>query len=314
MMLLSVIVPVFNEEENLPVFLHRTSDALKAMSDLCDFELIFVDDGSSDFSRDIIRKAIADDSRIRLIALSRNFGHQAALSAGYEISRGDAVVTIDCDLQDPPEVIQDLVQAWLAGADVVLARRRKRSGESMFKLSSAAIFYWLLARWTDNLIPRNVGDFRLLSREALEALMTLEESSPFYRGLVPWIGFEQVQVEYDRDPRHLGTTKYPLRKMLNLGIDGVTSFSDRPLRMMSLAGLFSVLISGAGGVYLIISKISSPNDSVSGWVSVVLLVLLFGGLQLFSVGLLGIYVSVINQNGKKRPRFIVWKKESENSA
>lgn len=310
--LLSVVVPVFNEESVLDHFIESCSSALQALPEDLTYELIFVDDGSSDQSKEIIRANITEDDRIRLVALSRNFGHQAALTAGLHAAKGDAVVSIDCDLQDPPPVILEMVAQWELGADVVLAKRASRSGETRFKLWTAKIFYALIAVLADSPMSQNVGDFRLLSREVVDVLLQMNESSPYYRGLVNWVGFNQVDVLYDRDPRFAGETKYTLRKMIRLATSGITSFSDRPLQMASATGLCLMLMSFLGGLLAVFAKIIDPSRAVPGYASLLLAVLFLGGVQLFSIGVLGLYLSVVNQNTKSRPRFIVWHKESSN--
>lgn len=310
--LLSVVIPTFNEESVLGEFIESCTATLQELPTDLNYELIFVDDGSSDGSRDIIRQNIESDRRIRLVALSRNFGHQAALTAGLQAAKGDAVVSIDCDLQDPPSVILQMVHKWESGADVVLAKRASRSGETRFKLWTAKIFYAVMTTLSDSPMSQNVGDFRLLSREVVDVLLMMNEASPYYRGLVNWVGFNQVEVLYDRDPRFAGETKYTLRKMLRLALSGITSFSDRPLQLASAMGLSLMMFSFIGGLLAIIAKLVDPSRAVAGYASLLLAVLFLGGVQLFSIGVLGLYLSVVNHNTKSRPRFIVWTKESSN--
>ena len=310
--LLSIVIPTFNEDLVLPDFIESCTATLQALPEDLNYELVFVDDGSSDQSKRIIRQNIERDSRIRLVALSRNFGHQAALTAGLQTAKGDAVVSIDCDLQDPPSVILQMVDAWESGADVVLAKRATRSGETRFKMWTAKIFYAVMAALSDSPMSQNVGDFRLLSREVVDVLLDMHESTPYYRGLVNWVGFNQVDVLYDRDSRFAGETKYTLRKMTRLALNGITSFSNRPLQFASVMGLCLMLFSFLGGFLAIIAKIADPSRSVAGYASLLLAVLFLGGVQLFSIGVLGLYLSVVNQNTKSRPRFIIWNKESTN--
>lgn len=308
--LLSVVVPTLNEESVLTEFIASCSRSLQDLPKDMTYELIFVDDGSSDQSKKIIRDHIEENSRIRLVALSRNFGHQAALTAGLQAAKGDAVVSIDCDLQDPPSVILQMVSRWELGADVVLAKRATRSGETRFKLWTAKIFYAFLASLSNTPMSQNVGDFRLLSREVVDVLLEMNEASPYYRGLVNWVGFRQENVLYDRDPRFAGETKYTIRKMIRLALSGITSFSDRPLQLASVTGLGLMMISFLGGFLAMIAKMMDPSRAVAGYVSLLLAVLFLGGIQLFSIGVLGLYIGVVNQNTKSRPRFIIWKKES----
>jgi dolichol-phosphate mannosyltransferase len=310
--LLSVVVPTFNEEAVISKFIEVCSGEFENFPNDLNYELIFVDDGSTDESRNIIRQHIALDDRIRLVALSRNFGHQAALTAGLANAKGDAVVSIDCDLQDPPSVILRFIEEWERGADVVLAKRSTRAGETRFKLITARIFYSIMSTLSNSPLSENVGDFRLLSREVVDVLLQMNEASPYYRGLVNWVGFKQVDVLYDRDPRFSGETKYTLRKMLKLASSGITSFSDRPLQMASALGLILMFLSLVGAVLALIAKILEPTRSVAGYASLLLAVLFLGGVQLFSIGVVGLYLSVVNQNTKSRPRYIISKNESSN--
>jgi len=303
--LLSVVVPVLNEEEVLPAFIKRVTMVCSSFSDVANYEILFVDDGSTDGSREIITQAAKKDPSIRLISLSRNFGHQAALAAGFDFARGTAVVTIDCDLQDPPELIVQMVELWSSGSEIVLAKRRSRVGESRKKLWTAHVFYRLMSRMSDTRLSEDVADFRLTTREVVNILRELREYNPYYRGLVNWVGFVQTEIEYDRDVRLAGETKYTIRKMLRLAVNGLTAFSDKPLQMVSLLGLSFMSISGLGGLFLLIAKTIEPERSVEGYVSILLAVLFLGGVQLFSIGTLGIYLSVVNQNSKGRPRYLV---------
>ena len=306
----SVVVPVLNEELGLPTFLRRIRSVFDSCADSVDFELIFVDDGSSDNSKGLIRGECAQDPRIVLISLSRNFGHQAAISAGMDHASGDAIITIDSDLQDPPELIPELISAWLSGNDVVLAKRKVRAGETKTKLWTAHLFYRTLSSISSTDLSRDVADFRLLSREVVDVLKSLNESNPYFRGLVNWVGFRQIEIEYDRDARFAGDTKYTLRKMMNLAVSGITSFSDKPLYISSVSG-FLVMVSAffaASGA--VIAKALSPERSVPGYVTILICILFLGGLQLFSTGILGIYLRIVNQNSKGRPRYIVAKGES----
>ncbi len=306
----SVVVPVLNEELVLPFFLQRIQQVFDSCTDNVEFELLFVDDGSSDNSKNLIRKACLGNSRIFLISLSRNFGHQAAISAGMDYARGDAIITIDCDLQDPPELIPELIMAWLSGSDVVLAKRKSRAGETKTKIRTAHYFYRALSIISDTEISRDVADFRLLSREVVDALKSINESSPYFRGLVNWVGFSRVEIEYDRDARFAGDTKYTLRKMIKLALSGITSFSEKPLYISSVIGLFVMASTFIAASAQIVAKVLAPDKSVPGYVSLLLCILFLGGLQLFSTGILGIYLGFVSQNSKSRPRYIVAKSQS----
>jgi glycosyltransferase involved in cell wall biosynthesis len=296
---ISVVVPVFNEKESLPELLTRLGRALPQSH-----EILLVDDGSSDSSWDIIRQNADANKQIRGIKLSRNFGHQVAVSAGLDQANGDAVIVIDADLQDPPEVIGELILKWEAGFKVVYGRRRNRQGDGFFKKVSAAFYYRLLNRLSDYPLPLDVGDFRLMDRVVVAQLRRFPERNRYLRGLIAWIGFPQTFVDFDRDPRFGGDTKYPLRKMLRLAIDGITSFSRKPLRMALGLGLFSVFVGLLLVIYVLISKFLYPETTISGWASMLMAVIFFGGVQLITLGILGEYIGRIFDESKERPLYI----------
>jgi glycosyltransferase involved in cell wall biosynthesis len=296
---ISVVVPVFNEKESLPELLTRLGRALPQSH-----EILLVDDGSSDSSWDIIRQNADANKQIRGIKLSRNFGHQVAVSAGLDQANGDAVIVIDADLQDPPEVIGELILKWEAGFKVVYGRRRNRQGDGFFKKVSAAFYYRLLNRLSDYPLPLDVGDFRLMERVVVAQLRRFPERNRYLRGLIAWIGFPQTFVDFDRDPRFGGDTKYPLRKMLRLAIDGITSFSRKPLRMALGLGLFSVFVGLLLVIYVLISKFLYPETTISGWASMLMAVIFFGGVQLITLGILGEYIGRIFDESKERPLYI----------
>lgn len=302
---LSVVAPVFNEEQGLRDFHARTSAALAAISPPVRHELIFVDDGSSDASAEVLTQLATADPCVRVIALSRNFGHQIAITAGLDAADGDAVVVIDSDLQDPPEVIADMVAAWRDGSRVVYGVRTRRSGESGFKLLSAKYFYRLLNRMSDTPLPVDAGDFRLLDRAVVRVLRDLREENRYMRGMVAWVGFRQTAVHYQRDARHSGETKYPLSKMLRLAADAVTSFSERPLRVALQMGLLLTLATFVLAGIVVIAKLLNPEQSISGYASLMVIVLFLGGIQLFTVGLLGEYVGRTYRETKRRPLYVV---------
>lgn len=299
--MLSVVVPVYNEVESV-LELHRRLSAV--MTRLGDHELVLVDDGSSDGTWDALVELARGDRHVRLIRLSRNFGHQLALSAGLEAARGDAVVSIDADLQDPPELIPELVARWREGYDVVYAVRERREGESRFKLATASLFYKGINRLSATRIPEQAGDFRLYSRRALDALLAMPERSRFIRGMSTWIGFRQVGVPYSRDARFAGETKYPVRKMARLATDAVTSFSTAPIRMVFTLGIVAVVFCLAALAWTLYLHFFTDR-TVQGWTSVLVVVLFLGGVQLVSVGIIGQYVGRIFDEVKGRPLYLV---------
>lgn len=301
--LLSVVVPCFNEEESLEET-HRRLSASLALIPGADYEIIYVDDGSRDRTFAIMAGLQESDAHVRVIRLSRNFGHQLAVTAGIQYASGDAVVLIDADLQDPPELIATFVQEWRNGNDVVYGVRTDRPGESAFKLFTAHLFYRMIQRMSDTPIPLDVGDFRLMDRRVAAALSAMPERHRFIRGMVSWIGFQQVGVPYRRDPRFAGESKYPLIKMLRFAFDGVSSFSIVPLRLASWLGFGSSLVALAGIAYAIGVRIFT-NEWVPGWAALFTAVLFVGGVQLICLGLVGEYVGRIYAESKGRPLFLV---------
>src|SRR5581483_4273432 len=282
--LLSVVVPLCDEEETVGELHRRLAAALAGI----EHELVFVDDGSRDRTAAILAELAAADPHLKVISLSRNFGHQAALTAGLDHARGDVVVMMDGDLQDPPELIPSLLDRWRQGADVVSAVRRERAGESRFKLVTARLFYGLFSRLAQIDISQHAGDFRLLDRSALEALNSLRERNRFLRGMTAWVGFNQASVGYDRDPRYAGETKYSLRRMLRLSLDAISSFSHVPLQAATVLGFTFSLIAFVAIPVAIGFKIA--GQFVPGITTVLLAVLLLGGIQLITVGLIGEYL------------------------
>ncbi|MAE70869.1 MAG: glycosyltransferase [Gemmatimonadetes bacterium] len=299
---LSVVIPVYNEEEVLPECHKRVKAALEALE--LAYEIVFVNDGSSDSSVEILRAFAERDRFVRVVLLSRNFGHQIAITAGLDHARGAAVVVMDADLQDPPEVLGEMVARWRTGFDVVYGVRAQREGESAFKTASASIFYRLIRALAAVDIPLDAGDFRLMSRRAVDALRQIEERHRFVRGLVTWIGFRQTGIDYVREPRGAGVTKYPLRKMLIFAFDAIVSFSSAPLRVATALGLFSSLAAFGYGAYAVSAKLF--NDRVvSGWTSTVIVVAFLGGVQLLSLGIIGEYLGRIYNEAKARPLYFV---------
>jgi polyisoprenyl-phosphate glycosyltransferase len=299
---LSVVIPCYNEIEGLDALRQR-------LVRVCEdhvagtWEVILIDDGSSDGTREAIVAIAAEDPRFAGLLLSRNFGHQIALSAGLRYACGDRILILDADLQDPPELLPQMMALMDAGNDVVYGKRISRKGETAFKKTSAALFYRLLNRLSEVEIPRDTGDFRLMSRRALDVLNAMPEQHRFIRGMVSWIGFRQVALDYHRDERFAGETKYPLRRMLRLTVDALTSFSIVPLRLASWLGLITAALSIPLLIYIILSWLS--GDVVQGWVSLAGIVVLFGGIQLIVVGIIGEYVGRMYVQSKNRPLFIV---------
>lgn len=298
----SIVVPVFNEAETLPEFRRRVGDVLALLDGPA--EVVLVDDGSSDDSRAVLEPIHDEDPRYKVLGLSRNFGHQIAVSAGLDHARGRALVIIDADLQDPPELIPELASRWREGYDVVYAVRDERLDETRFKLLTARLFYRFLRRMTETDIPPDVGDFRLIDRRVADAVGAMPERSRFLRGMISWVGYRQVGVPYTRDPRFAGESKYPLRKMVRFASDGVVSFSNVPLRLalnigFVVSGLAFVLTAAA-----IMAKLLGVY-AVPGWASVVVATTFLGGVQLIVLGMMGEYVGRIYEEVKRRPLYLV---------
>jgi glycosyltransferase involved in cell wall biosynthesis len=299
--MLSVVVPIYNEELSLPE-LHRRLDAV--LAGLGEHELILVDDGSTDSSWQLMEELTATDPNLRLLRLSRNFGHQAAITAGLDAARGEAVVIIDADLQDPPELIPQLVEQWRGGYDVVYAIRDERAGEARWRLAAIAVFYKLLHRIAGGDIPENVGDFRLLSRRVVDALASMPERARFLRGMTSWVGFRQTGVAYHRDARFAGESKYPPRKLLRLALDGITSFSVVPMQLAAWLGFALVGFCLVVFAWVFYSRFFT-DSAPQGWTSLLAVVLLLGGVQLLSLGIIGQYIARIFEETKQRPLYLV---------
>ncbi len=297
----SIIAPVFNEEETLPHFYRRVVDVMEGIGE--SFELVLINDGSSDGSFLRMQDLHQRDPRVRVIDFSRNFGHQIAISAGLDHARGRAVIIIDADLQDPPEVIPELIKHWKGGAEVVYAQRSRRKGETRFKLLTAAAFYWLIARITSVNIPHDTGDFRLLDRRVVDALVKMREHHRFMRGLSAWVGFRQEAVFYERHERFAGKTKYTLRKMIRFSADAITSFSHVPLELATSFGFVLAGISLIGILVAIILRIFT--GAIVGQASTLILVLFLGGIQLIFLGIIGEYLGRIYDEVRARPLYIV---------
>lgn len=303
--LVSLVVPVFNEQEVLGTFFDRASKALGAL-DGCRYEIIFIDDGSRDSSFAQLASYASVNPHVTVLKFSRNFGHQIAISAGIDHARGDCVAIIDADLQDPPEVVADMVAAWRNGFDVVYGVRSDRAGETRFKLWTASLFYRLLARLTNVHIPANVGDFRLMSRRVVDEVRNLREKDRFVRGLVSWVGFRQTGVTYKRDARYAGTTKYPFRKMLKFSFDGITSFSTLPLKFATWMGSAAALLAVLYLLSVFVQKLL--GYTVEGWATIMVALLFLGSVQLICLGIIGEYIGRIFNEVKPRPMYVLEEK------
>ncbi len=300
---LSVVVPMYFEEEVANECHARLS---KAVVDY-DYEIIYVNDGSTDKTLPILKEIAKANNRVKILSFSRNFGHQAAVTAGVKNASGDCIAIIDADLQDPPELIPDMIDIWKQGYEVVYAKRKKRKGESFFKRVTAKAFYRILSTLTDTDIPNDTGDFRLIDRKVADAFNAMNEHSRFIRGMVAWLGFKQTPIEYVRDERYAGETKYPLRKMLKLAFDGIMSFSVKPIKMVTNLGAVTLLFSLGIIVYVLISKFTG-NAVSAGWASTMIVITMLSGVQLLSLGVVGGYISRIYEESRNRPIYLISEK------
>jgi polyisoprenyl-phosphate glycosyltransferase len=297
--LLSVVAPLYEEDALVEAFYGRVCGALEGIP----FELILVDDGSRDRTPELLAELAARDPRVRVVQLSRNFGHQTALTAGLDHARGDAVVMLDADLQDPPELIPEMLDHWRRGTDVVYAVRRRREGETRFKLTTARWFYRLFSAVGDVPLEPDSGDFRLLDRAPLDALLSMRERNRFLRGMTVWVGYTQTAVPYERDARRAGETKYTLRRMVSFSLDAVSSFSHRPLQIATLVGFFCAAL--AFVLIPVIVGLRIAGSYLPGFSTITILVLLLGGIQLMAIGLIGEYVGRVYDEVKGRPLYVV---------
>jgi glycosyltransferase involved in cell wall biosynthesis len=303
----SLVIPAYNEEGVMPELAARLAELMDALDG--DAEAILVDDGSRDRTYELMVEAAKADPRFRLIRLSRNFGHQIALTAGVDLAAGDAVIVLDADLQDPPEVVLELAKQWREGYDVVYAVRKERQGETAFKRATASWFYRGFNRISEVEVPLDVGDFRLVDRRALDIFNSMRESNRFVRGMFSWIGLRQTGVEYTRQERYAGETHYPLRKMLRFAATGVISFSGAPLRFALNVGFVVSLIAFALGIWSMIVKITGLYE-VPGWTSIVVVTTFLGGIQLIVLGVIGEYIADIHDEVKGRPLYVVGELEN----
>lgn len=302
--LLSIVVPVYNEEESISETVRRLRKLRDDLAQQIDLEFVFVDDGSKDESMSFLRSIAGQDSSVKVISFSRNFGHQIAITAGIDLARGDYVAIIDADLQDPPELIADMYKMALTGFDVVYGKRCSRAGETVFKKATATAFYRVLNYMCEIDIPSDTGDFRLMSRKVVDAFKQLRERHRFVRGMIPWLGFRSTALEYDRAERFAGETKYPLRKMLAFATNAILSFSSKPLTLAIRFGLMTILAGLAGGIYMLYLKIFT-NIPVPGLTAILLSIVLFSGVQILLIGVVGEYIARIFEEIKGRPLYLV---------
>ena len=304
---ISVVIPVYNEEQVINECIKRITQVLEKLDEY-ENEIIIIDDGSRDNTLSLLEEMAENNSEIKILSFSRNFGHQAAVTAGLKHVTGDAILIIDADLQDPPELLPQMMELWEAGNDVIYGKRKARKGESHFKLMTAKMFYNTLNLLSDVEIPKDTGDFRLVDRTVVDIINELPEHNKFLRGLFSWTGYKQIPFEYERQERVAGKTKYPLRKMLKLATDGIISFSTKPLKILGMLGIFSVLVSLILMIYALISYFFKLNDLSPGWTSIMIAITFFAGIQLVSIWVLSEYIARIYDETRKRPEYIIRKK------
>lgn len=301
---ISAVIPMYNEEKVVKECYKRMTNVLKNLNDY-DYEIVFIDDGSKDKTFSLLQEIAVFDLKVKVISFTRNFGHQSAVIAGLKVADGDCAVIIDADLQDPPELIPEMIKLWEDGNKIIYGKRKKRKGESIFKLSSAKLFYKTLNMLADVEIPRDTGDFRLVDKEAIKVINEMPEHNKFLRGLWSWTGFKQVPFEYEREKRFAGKTKYPFRKMFKLAQDGIIGFSTKPLKIVGALGIFSIIISIVILVYALLSYIFKLNNLEPGWTSIMVTVTLFAGVQLVSLWVISEYIGRIYDESKSRPQYII---------
>lgn len=303
----SVVIPMYYEEEVAQECYDRMVTILKKLENY-EYEIIFVNDGSKDKTLEILEEIVSKDENVKVISFSRNFGHQAAVTAGIKEVTGDAIVIIDADLQDPPELIPDMLKYWEQGNEVIYGKRKTRKGESAFKLLTAKMFYKTLNALSDVDIPKDTGDFRLVDRKVIDVVNSMPEHNKFLRGLFSWVGFKQMPYEYERQERFAGKTKYPLKKMLKLASDGIIGFSTKPLKLVGGLGIITIIISIGILIYSLISYAFNLNQLAPGWTSIMVAITLFSGVQLLSIWIISEYIGRIYDETKQRPQYIISKK------
>ena len=303
----SLVIPMYYEEEVAEECYKRVKEVLTSLENY-EYEVVFVNDGSKDRTLEILEKIASNDKNVKVVSFARNFGHQCAVTAGLKEVTGDAVVIIDADLQDPPELIPDMLKLWEEGNEVIYAKRKKRDGESAFKLFTAKMFYKTLNGLSDVEIPKDTGDFRLVDKKVVDVINSLPEHNKFLRGLFSWVGFKQTPFEYERKERFAGKTKYPLKKMLKLASDGIISFSTKPLKIIGGIGIASIFVSFLVLLYAILSFIFKWNNLTAGWTSIMVATTFFAGVQLLSIWIMSEYIARIYDEVKGRPQYIIDKK------
>lgn len=304
---ISVVIPMYYEEEVVQECYSRTKKVLTNLGNF-EHEIIFVNDGSKDKTLEMLEAIAQNDKSVKIISFSRNFGHQAAVTAGLKFVTGDCCLIIDSDMQDPPELLIDMIKLWEDGNEVIYAKRKARKGESKFKLITAKMFYKILNGLSDVEIPKDTGDFRLADKKVIDVINSMPEHNKFLRGLFSWVGFKQTAFEYERQERFAGKTKYPLKKMLKLASDGIISFSTKPLKLIGGIGLVSIFISFVILIYALLSYIFNWNDLTSGWTSIMVAITFFAGVQLVSIWMISEYIARIYDDTKRRPEYIIDKK------
>lgn len=301
---LSIVIPMYCEEEVAQECYNRITTVCKSIENY-EYEILFINDGSKDKTLEIIERIANDDKSVKVISFSRNFGHQCAVTAGLKYVSGDAIVIIDSDLQDPPELIPEMLKLWEQGNEVIYGKRKKRDGESKFKLLTASMFYKTLNALSDVDIPKDTGDFRLVDKKVVAIINSLPEHNKFLRGLFSWVGYKQYAFEYERKERFAGKTKYPLKKMLKLAADGIISLSTKPLKLLGGLGILSIFISFVILIYAILSFIFSWNNITAGWTSIMVAITFFAGVQLLSIWMISEYIGRIYDETKQRPQYII---------
>lgn len=302
---ISVVIPMYCEEEVADICYKRVVNNLKKLSDKYNYEIIFINDGSKDSTLEILKKIASNDDNVKIISFSRNFGHQAAVTAGIRNVTGDAIIIMDADLQDPPELFEGMIEKWEEGYEVVYGKRKTREGESIFKLLTARMFYNTLNKLSEIEIPKDTGDFRLVDRKVIDVIATLPEHNKFLRGLFSWVGFNQYAYEYNRVNRVAGKTKYPFKKMFKLATDGILSFSAKPLKIVGAIGIFSVIVSIIILIYSIVSYMFKLNSLTPGWTSIMCTMTFIGGIILISLWMIGEYIARIYEESLGRPEYII---------
>ena len=301
---LSIVVPMYFEEKVVEECYKRLKKVCDVLTKY-DYEIIFVNDGSTDKTLPLLEEIASKDNKIKVISFSRNFGHQYAVTAGLKYVTGDVIAIIDADMQDPPELLGEMLNLWEEGYEVIYGQRKKREGETFFKLMTANMFYKTLNKLSDVEIPQNTGDFRLVDRKVVDTINNMREHNKFLRGMFSWVGYKQKAFEYERKERFAGETKYPLKKMLKLALDGIIGFSTKPLKILGMIGIFSIFISISIFIYIILSYIFNFNDIASGWTSLMVVITFFSGVQLISLWIMSEYIGRIYDESKKRPEYIV---------